>query len=111
MLTPARARTNSLLFKLPPTWMNYIVNLVPTGVCAVLGALSRKDELVFDLVANLRIHSGSPAQGSFLGNAVQLGHLIDERVFPGKIVRNPARFHALITDNAGRATDGHRIGG
>src|SRR5437016_4604698 len=110
MLTPARARTNSLLFKLPPTWMNYIVNLVPTGVCAVLGALRRKDELIFDLVAKLRIHGGSPAQGSFLGNAVKLGHLIDKGVFPGKIMRNAARLHALIADDTGRPTDGHRIG-
>src|SRR5579872_1135065 len=98
--------------------MNYISTapcpsasgLVAPRSTAIQRALGRKLELILDLIAILRIHGLRSTHFSLLGNAVILGHFTCIGVLPGKIVRNPARLHAFVPDDAGRAPDGDRVG-
>src|SRR5438105_1864145 len=56
----------------------------------------RTDVLVLDLLPIFRIHGLRPTQDRFHRNAVDIRHLIDERILPRVVMRHHAHLYSFI---------------
>src|SRR5262245_10045235 len=76
---------------------------------AILRAFVGADELVLDLLPELRIHRLGTAERGFSWDAVELREFVDRGIRPGQIVRHFPFGDPLVPSDAGRADRRHRV--